>query len=404
MFLEADQLPDGVYLGLPESRYFAQAALGSSDLANLWLYEEGWWWTSRWNPWWTDLGTKAKAFGSAAHCFLLEGPGPFKARYAVEPDPRQFPQLLVKRDDIISALRETGAPGKPEYAKLDALIELAKVYLPDHHVWPSIMDRFERSKGTRVAISAQDHWELEVMRDAAMSDPDMAAVITADGGVPLVEVSVFWTLADGTRLRFRFDALIPAANADLKTLGNVRGRDLTDAVGRRIGDGALDVQAAISFEARRHAYDHLAAGRLYVCATTDEPPALASSRPRVLRDQVAWLKRFVLEAPLDLGDRPGWFWIWLFYQKPDGQGAAPTIFPATMAFGSLEHRDGYRKAATGLDFYRRKVAQVGLDKPWTRVAPVHRFDAAAPVRVTIPHWIKAPLAVADEEDALTWRT
>lgn len=405
LFVESEQLPDGVYVALPEKRYFQQRALGSTDLARLWLYREGWWWMSRWNPWFADLPTKAKAFGSAAHCLLLEGPEAFNARYATEPDRRLYPDLLVSKDDLISALRPTSAPGRHQYAKIGDLAELAKVYLPDRHVWESIMDRFRRTAGDRPVVSAQDRWELEVMLEAALADPDMRSVVTADGGVRLTELSVFWTLPDGIRMRFRFDSLLPAANADLKTLGNFRDRVLADAVGRAIGESALDVQAAWSFEARRQVYAHIEAGRIYVTPPeADAMPVLATARPRLLHDQVAWLRRFPAEAPLDLGDEgPGWFWIWMFFQKADAGGRAPVIFPLTMTFGSLEHRDGFRKAMGGLDFYRAKVAEVGLDKPWTQVAPLHRFSGTAARRVSIPHWFEQPSPAAAEEEAMRWR-
>ena len=35
-------LADGVYLDLPEEPYFAQDALGSTDLTRLWQHSEGW--------------------------------------------------------------------------------------------------------------------------------------------------------------------------------------------------------------------------------------------------------------------------------------------------------------------------------------------------------------------------
>lgn len=390
--VRTDQLPDGVYLGLPEPEYFAQHALGTTDLADLWLLEEGWWWKSRHNPWAkADDSTKAKLFGSAAHCLLLEGEDAFARRYAVEPDPRAFPELLTTWPELFSALDAVDAPGLRSNLKKQQLVDLAKVYLPDRHIWDDILARFRRKVAGRSTISAQDRWELGVMLTAALEDPDMRAVVTADGGVRLTEVSVFWTLEDGTRLRFRFDSLLPQINADLKTLGNVRST-LADAVGRRIGDGALDVQAAMSFEARRAMYEHIQAGRLFVGGDVD--PASGA---------VPWLKRFPAEAPLDLGDKPGWAWCWMFFQKPELTGVAPVIFPVWMRFGSLGHRDGLRKAMHALDFYRRQVATVGLAKPWTRVEPMHHLDAAAERPINIPHWLKQPMALAGEEEHLTWR-
>jgi hypothetical protein len=39
MYRDEDQLADGVYVELSEDRYFKQRALGSTDLADLWLLE-----------------------------------------------------------------------------------------------------------------------------------------------------------------------------------------------------------------------------------------------------------------------------------------------------------------------------------------------------------------------------
>jgi hypothetical protein len=407
-YLDADQLPDGVYLGLSERRYFQQRALGSTDLADLWLLKEGWWWKSRWNPWWKpDQSTAAKLFGSAAHCLLLEGEEAFAARYAVEPDPRHFPDLLTTYDDVFSALAAADAPGVHSRLKKKDLVDLAKVYLPGRHIWDDIKARFDRKAADKLTVSAQDRWELGVMLDAATADDDMRAVVTADGGVRLTEVSVFWTLADGVRLRFRFDSLLPALNADLKTLGNARS-DLTDAVGRRIGEGALDVQAALSFEARKAMYEHIAADRVYfdpdgemlIQPDPSHPDHAATTRAL---QQLAWLRRFPAEAPLDLGDKPGWAWCWMFFLKGELSGVAPTIFPVWMRFGSAEHAVGLSKALHGLDFYRRQVATVGLDKPWTRVAPMHFLDAKAHVRVQIPHWHEEPPAHPAAQELLQWR-
>lgn len=403
-YRDEDQLPDGVYLGLSEARYFAQRALGSSDLADLWLLKEGWWWKSRWNPWWKPMDTKAKAFGSAAHCLLLEGVAAFEARYAVEPDPRHFPDLLVTWDDLLSALVAADVPGASSRLKKKDLVDLAKVYLTGRHVWDDIKARFERKAGTRTIVSAQDRWELDVMLDAAMADDDMRAVVTADGGVRLTEVSVFWTLADGTRLRFRFDSLLPALNADLKTLGNARGT-LDDAVGKRLGEGALDIQAALSFEARRAMYDHIRQGRAHWSPDSDfslDPADPRYAATMLAQRQMDWLFRFPKEAPLDLGDKPGWAWVWMFFQKAEATGVAPTIFPVWLKFGGKEHADGLAKALHALDFYRQQVATVGLEKPWTRVAPMHHLDTSAARQVRIPHWYEQPIAHPAASALLDW--
>lgn len=396
---EGAQLPDGVYLGLPEKRYFEQAAIGSSDLAWLWDDDtaDGWWWRSPHNPFWARKESDPLDFGSALHAMILEGREAFEARYAVAPNPRDFPDLLVTQPQLYSALREADAPGiRPKMPKAD-MVELAKVYLPGRHVWDDIMARSERKAKGRVVLQAEQAYQLGVMLEAAMADDTLRAVATAEGGVRLTEVSVFWTLPTGTRLRFRFDSLLPAANCDLKSIDNYRpGDNLTDAIGKAIGQRSLDLQAALSFTARRAMYQAIGEGRLWINPAAPGDPLEAAE----------WLRRFPAEAPLDLDGRPGWRWLWVFFQKADNAGRAPTIVPVWMNFGSLEHRDGYRKAALGVANYERRVQERGLESPWTASKPPHLLDVAAPdatLQITIPSWIKRPAPVADEEGELSWR-
>lgn len=391
---QARTLPDGVYIGLPEQLYFLQDRLGTTDQADLWLRKEGWWWKSKNNPHRRaeKEDTEAKTFGSAAHALILEGREAFEARFAVLPSQSAFPDLLVTRDDLISALGAVDAPGNISKAKLDDLAELAGVYLKGRHVWHTIETKFKRQAAgppRRLVITGEEAWQLDVMLAAGLEDPDMAAVIDADGGVKLSEVSVLYEV-DGIPLRFRFDSLLPAANVDLKTLGNVREvgpTALSRAVSKRIGDGALDVQAAVSFEARRAAYQFIGLGWVY--GGTEE--------------QQAWVHRFPAEAPLDLGGKPGWSWCWLFFAKAEHTGRAPTIFPVWMDFGGLAHRDGWRKAVHARALYVECVAKFGLDQPWTKVEPLHFIDPRKDQpQVVISPYVEQPFAVAGEREVLSW--
>jgi len=383
-------LADGVYLNLPEELYFGQDALGSTDLADLWLYREGWWWKSRHNPRRKrDDSSKAKLFGSAAHTMLLEGLPAFNERWAVEPDPLAFPELLTTRDEVYSALDAIGAPGLRPTLRNKDLFDLGGVYLPERHIWPLILERFERTVRDKDKISAEDKWVLDVMREAVLNDDQIGVVLSTEDCVPLAEVSVFWTLSDGTRLRFRVDRLLPNINVDLKTIGNVRDRDLGVGVGKRIGQSALDVQAAMSFEARRVLYSYLKQGG-----------ALHGGTKRQRTEIMCYPEG----APIDKDGQPNWRWLWMFYQKPDAEGHAPVVFPVWMRFGSTEHKDGWDKALTALRFYRETVAAKGLTKPWTKVETSHFYDGgAAKQRIESPSWIERPIHVPGSEAAMNWR-
>lgn len=394
---EDEILPDGVYIGLPEQRYFGQRTLGSTCLAKLWNDGEGYWWASNLNPYYVRKPSDPLDFGSAFHALGLEGREAFNARYAVAPDPRAFRGLLRTADEIISALRESEAPAVSSKSRKSDLVEMAKTYLPGRPIWDDILEKAKRKAGDRTVISAEAAYQIETMVEAGMADEIMAALFTAEGGVRLTEVSVFWTLPNGTRLRFRFDSLLPGVNGDLKSIDNYRpGDELADAVGKVIGQRAMDIQPAMSFLARHAVYRAIEEGRVWL----DPEPLVGDPE-----EQARWLARFPAEAPLDLGDRPGWRWIWAFFQKPDIMGRAPVLLPVWLDYGTLDHREGYRKACHALAFYDRMVAERGLDRPWTKTLPPHHLNAtAAPeLQVRIPSWVKQPQPVADEEAALEWK-
>lgn len=397
-----EQLPDGVYIGLSDTRYFQQQCLGSSDLSLLWDEQtaDGWWWRSPNNPHYRRKPKDALDFGSALHCLGLEGREAYEARYAVAPNPLAFKDLLVSVTDIKSALyANPDAPSMPSRSTKKDLIEAAKIYLPGRPIWDVIEEKAKKAAGSRTVISAEMAYQIEIMVAAGLRNPIMNAVFTAEGGVRVTELSVFWTLPTGTRMRFRFDSLLPAANCDLKSIESWRkGEALPDAAGKAIGERSLDLQAALSFTARRKMYEFITAGKVW--GNLDPQPG--ATDPYQIAD---WLQLFPSRAPLRLPDDTcGWRWLWAFFQKPTMDGRAPTILPVWMEYGSLDHRDGYRKAATGVANYEDRVRRFGLSEPWTTsIEPHHMSPAvASELQVRVPSWIKQPTAVADEETELTW--
>lgn len=396
-----DQIPDGVHIHLAESAYFRQKAIGSSDLGILWddTTADGYWWKSNHNPHYRRKERDALDFGSAFHALALEGREAYEARYYVAPDPSQYPGLVTTVPELKAALQACPeAPAPKSTAKKADLISLLKAYQPDRPIWDEIEDRARRKANGRILLPFDHAYQIETMFDAGLRDPHMNALMTAEGGVRVNELSVFWTLPSGTRLRFRFDSLLPLVNGDLKTIDVWRqGETLTDAVGSRIGKGDLDIQAALSFQARRAMYQAIEEGRVWKWPTT---PAGATDPEEIGR----WLKRFPGEAPIaDADGNPNWRWLWAFFQKPTVDGRAPAMLPVFMNFGSLKHRDGYRKAVHGVRNYEKRVAKFGLSEPWITTLPAHVFDDAAPtdIQIRTPHWLKAPDPVSDEEEVLS---
>lgn len=396
----ADLLPDGVYIGLPDHVYFKQGALGSSDLKYLWdeTTADGWWWRSPHNPYYQQPKKDHLAFGSALHCLALEGEEAYAARYHVMPSKSQFKDLIETTDDLKSALKATDCPPAVLRSKKSELVEAAKTYCPGRHIWDDIYAKAERKAAGKLIITAEIDHQVRVMVEAGMKNPFARALFTAEGGVRVTELSVFWTLSTGTRLRFRFDSLLPVANCDLKSIDGWRsGESLTDAAGQAIGRYHMDIQAALSFTARRMMYHFINAGQVHIWP--EQAPG--ATDPEIVK---AWLKRFPTEAPLDAGDAPGWSWCWLFFQKPTNDGRAPALLPVFMRFGSLEHVDGYNKAVLGIQNYEARVAKFGLEQPWAVAMDAHYLDAAAPAsNVQIPSWIPRPPAVSGTEKEMDWK-
>ena len=219
---------------------------------------------------------------------------------------------------------------------------------------------------------------LRLMRDIAV-DPDRrdnAEVRTlfeaGSAFPPLSEVSILYTLPGGLRRRARIDRMFPKFDVDLKSLAGWTGRPLRYAVGDTIAKRGYDIQRADYWEARRVAYRFIEAGQVY------------GGSP----EERSWLASFPQQFPR-------WDWVWLFYQKPEPSGRAPVIFPVwddtygaadSEGFGTIMSA-GRAKCQAATLFYRKAVAQFGLQRPWARVEQVHYTDPDLDPAVIIPHWI-----------------
>lgn len=385
---EDQPLEDGVYLRLPEAEYFAQPRIGSTDLAKLWRRGRGWWWQSPFNPRRKASESKALTFGKALHARLLEGRPAMLDRFMVGPRQSDYPGVLVTIDDIREALSRAGHPAPGAKAKKPDFLEYARLYLPQAPVWENILEAFDLRRAGREIITSDEAWEIELMASLAAEEENLVAVMQATDGVPLTEVSVLWTHPEcGTRLRFRFDSILPDGNVDLKSIAGSYG-SFPEQVERRIREYDLEVQMAQSMEARRAAYRLIRKGKIF------------GGRP----EERAWLRKFPKHAPIDAGGKAGWAWLWIFYQRPDDKGDAPIILPARETFGGDVHREGYRKLHVGLTVYREAVKRFGLDMPWTQIMPTHAFSGATERVLKLPPWNFAPLRQPGEDEALDWRS
>lgn len=393
---------DGVYIGLPHSEHIAQTdRLGSTDLTRLYTRRRGWWWSSINNPHYVPKKTEPMIFGDAWHCLSLEGRQAFQERFAVMPNPRDYPNLLTTADDLYSALKAKGVEGLRKKMSKNDLVQMGKAYLDGAHIWDDIVERWERTARDKKAISSADAFAIEAMYGAALQDDTFRSICEAFGGVRLTEITVLWTLPDGIKLRYRFDSLLPSCNVDLKSLGDWRSKPLMQLALDRISNDHLDVQLAMSHLARQAAYELIAAGEIFSIIPQ------SGERFRAVGDYVTketeWLRRFPGEAPLHGADGPGWGWAWLFYQKPE-DGAEPGLLPIQVPWGNNYHVSGWRKIQIALTCYREAVKEFGLAKPWTRVHPVHTADQrVSAFRADMPMWHDMAEQQPGEMEAMEWR-
>jgi hypothetical protein len=402
---------DGVYLNLPFEVYIKSTGedgvtrrMGSTDWTKLYTRGRGWWWTSPYNRYHRETTTAALVFGTALHAIQFEGRAAYEERFAVEPNPNDYPDLLTTATELQSALRAVGAPGlKAKMAKND-LVQLGRAYLEGRHIWDDIVERWSRTVKGRTPISAAEHFAIEAMHNSSMADPAARILFGADEEVRLSEVSILYTPADGIPRRYRMDGFLPTANVDLKSFANWRAEgDVRLTLGDLIAKDNLDIQLAMSHEARLAAYRMITEGRVVHWDGLMPNNAMSHLEQLVDRPAVKWVKRFPREAPLNAGSEPGWCFAWVFFQKPEG-GAAPELIPVRVGYGDDVHRNGVRKYAKAVATFRENVARFGLTKPWTGISEIFDTNPRYARRIQLPPWSEVPDRVPGEEEALNWRT
>lgn len=353
-------LPDGVYLGLSEMRYFSQRRLGASDLSKLFKRPADWWWGSReFNPMWREQPWRMgndRDFGHAFHLLLLEGELAYSQRVTVSP--------------------YEGFQSKAAQA------------------W-----RDEQHLNGQIIISDEMDFYIRHMAALVLNHPQLAEGM-ADG---LSEVTVFWTDAEGHRMRARFDKLLPAFIIDPKSFGaHNKGADEEDRALRIVANLSYDVQRFLYDVARERMVDFIREGRVYGGA--DAQRAWLGRFPAADAERLAERMEFYPNGHPD--QQSAWSWMWLFMQKPsNSKGHAPVLLPLERPRYDLTWRTGQEKVQAGLqkfDYYKNRFGlgdepnEDGLPSvPWATIRPVWRpLDEHFP---TFLRDVKAAQAMPEED-------
>lgn len=233
--------PDGVYFGLSEESYFADDALGSTDLKRLLLSGAEYWYYSLHNPHRPeDEETRARRNGHAFHTCILFGQEEFERQYVCELSKEDFPDALVTIDDLKRELRKIGGGVSGTKAELIARLNGMSSRF---QVWDELVAA-QAASGRKI-LKAEDYWRIITASDSIRATPVLERCF--ENGVP--EVSVFWT-DDGVRFRARFDYLRYQSIVDLKSFTNVTRKPPEMAVVSAIYNYSYDMQAAHYLNAR----------------------------------------------------------------------------------------------------------------------------------------------------------
>ena len=328
-------LEDGVYVDLPEADYFAQDALGSSDIRKLIADPVRWWWQSKHNPFkeLSDKKSPEMIIGSAWHCLALEGREAFESRYMKAPDKSEYDALLITTSDIRGRIADLGH--KPEgKLKEDLIAQLARID-DGAQIWDRILAAAETDP--RQCLTASDYEEIVLAAGALLENPDFQ-IMRKDA---FAELSVFWTEGEGddaVRRRARFDVIGPRGIADLKSIGIIGG-DPRLAVMRAIDNNRYDIQAADHKRAMLAAFDFL------------------DGQPKEVRRALSCQPNYS----------------WYFWDKRAG----PSIHSVDALIGGLVWDSVDMEITRALDDCRRFRSIFGMNNVWREHRDPNRYEPGA---------------------------
>jgi len=224
----------GIYFGLDEDLYHADASCGSTDMRNLWLGAPDYWWSSKFNPNRDEDGddnTPARIRGSAMHRLVLEGETAFDREYARGPD-----------HDSSMTPAEKGALTKAANKKT--------------------------AETGRTCLPAKAYDRVIVASAMITRNPHLKTALT--GGMS--EVSIFWREKSPVQgevpCKARIDFLKPRGLGDLKSITNIRKIEFKRACRDAIANHRYDMQAAHYMRGRSHVVEFIADG----CVHGDHDP------------------------------------------------------------------------------------------------------------------------------------
>ena len=243
----------GVYFSLPDCDYFADPALGSTDLKRLLISPAEYWCESLYNPRRPPDGSRYKERGHALHAHVLFGETEFDRLFARELRREDHPTALATVEDLKKALAQIGMSTS---GRKDDLMSRLRNSSTGVTIFDDLVDA--QAKSGLTVLKAEDYDRVVVA--GAMIKRNPALERCFENGVP--EVSVFWE-QDGVRLRARFDYLRLQSIVDLKSFTNSMDRPIEQAINSTFWNRRHDIQASHYLTGREAMRRHIREGRVF---------------------------------------------------------------------------------------------------------------------------------------------
>lgn len=232
----------GIYLHMPESVYHSIPAFSKSLVKKFRISP-----IDAWEMLYGDEDEEkndALEYGTALHCFMLEGADAFNARYCKAFDKSEHPDALDTIDDLKKFLKSQGQDFKASEPK-PVLIERVQSFAPTRKILEVLRREHDAASDGKLSLSASTYDEI-LSRDW----------IRSVGFMPYAEateISFFWIdERTGIQCKARIDSLgfrntpmggVDAVIGDIKTFTNTRQRPVSDAVAYETGSRGYHIDA-----------------------------------------------------------------------------------------------------------------------------------------------------------------
>ena len=337
-------LEPGVYFGMSDETYHAQPCLSASGIKSLLVSPINFWQQSWMNPWREEERERKDSFdsGTAYHTRILYGPKMFYDLYASDFVPEPGTHYLDTPEELRGALALRGIKsyGRTKYDMSMALLAQDQ----DIKILEVAKSRHAEANKGKTLLSAKEIRQIE--RAARMIEHHPEYQKWVAGGQP--EVGIIWDDVIPTkngmmkaRFKSKMDYVKVGPIVDLKSIANMKNRNIEKSARFAICDYKYDIQARFYLHASNHMVNFLREGRVFNANGIDP----------------AWLAAVAKDYKREL-----WF---LFQQK----GVAPAVTGMKFTLDDTEFESAaWQKIVEGRELFGRMFDKYGTE-PWVDDTP-----------------------------------